>query len=151
MNQLDKYRTHILGLFRIVVGFLFAIHGIATIFNVLGGPMGGGPSPSVGTWPGWWAAAIQLVCGVLVLVGIVTRPAAMICSGSMAFAYFTKHQPHALLPIQNNGEPAVMFCWAFLLIMFLGSGNWALDSIVEKLRGDASVPASERLTTASRR
>lgn len=139
MNQLDKYQPHVLGIFRIVVGLLFACHGASSLFGVLAAPHGGG-SPSFGEWPGWWAAAIQLVGGILVLLGIGTRAAAMICSGSMAYAYFTQHQPHGLFPIQNNGEPAAMFCWAFLLIMFFGPGSWALSSVVERLRGEAAVP-----------
>ena len=58
-----------------------------------------------------------------------TRGAALIASGSMAFAYFDIHQQHALLPIQNGGEPAVMFCWAFLLLVFTGSGAFGLDRL----------------------
>ncbi|WP_255950486.1 DoxX family protein [Streptomyces odontomachi] len=139
MNQLDKYQSHVLGIFRVVVGLLFACHGASSLFGVLVTPHGGG-SPSFGEWPSWWAAAIQFVGGILVLLGIGTRAAAMICSGSMAYAYFTKHQPHALFPIQNNGEPAAMFCWAFLLIMFFGPGSWALSSVVERLRGEQAVP-----------
>ncbi|GHJ41771.1 DoxX family protein [Streptomyces sp. TS71-3] len=140
MDQLDKHTPHVLGLFRIVVALLFVCHGISTLFGVLAAPHGGG-APAFGQWPGWWAALIQLVGGILVLAGFGTRTAAMVCSGSMAFAYFTEHQPHELLPIQNGGEPAVMFCWAFLLIMCLGPGSFALSSAVERLRGQAAVPA----------
>ena len=133
MRQLDTFRPHVLGLFRIVVALLFFCHGLSTMFGVIATPPGG-ESPSLGEWPGWWAAAIQLVGGGLVLVGYGTRGAAMICSGSMAFAYFTEHQADGLLPLQNNGEPAAMFCWAFFLIMFLGPGNWALSTLVERYR-----------------
>ncbi|MDG9706201.1 DoxX family protein [Streptomyces sp. DH37] len=128
MESLDRYRDHVLGIYRVVVGLLFACHGAATLFNVLGGPHGG-HVPEVGQWPSWWAAAIQLVGGVLVMVGIGTRVAALICSGSMAYAYFVMHQPEALFPIQNGGEAAAMFCWAFLLIAALGPGAWAMGSL----------------------
>ncbi|MCX5401747.1 DoxX family protein [Streptomyces sp. NBC_00102] len=127
MSLLDKNRDSVLGLFRIVVGLLFACHGAAALFNVFGGPHGA--SPRLWEWPGWWAAAIQLVGGVLVLVGYDTRPSAVICSGSMAYAYFSTHQAHALLPIENGGEAAAMFCWAFLLIAAMGPGRWALDQV----------------------
>lgn len=118
----------VLALYRIVVGLLFACHGAATLFNVLGGPHGG--PPAVGEWPGWWAALIQLVGGSLVLAGLLTRPAALVCSGSMAYAYFVVHQQQALWPIQNGGEAAAMFCWAFLLIAALGPGRWSLDAVL---------------------
>lgn len=117
-------------LFRIVVGFLFACHGAASLFGILGGAQGthGGTVP-FGAWPGWWAAAIQLVGGILVVLGLGTRVAALICSGSMAYAYFTVHQPTGLLPIENEGEQAALFAWAFLLIAAAGPGPWALGRL----------------------
>ncbi|MFJ3091450.1 DoxX family protein [Streptomyces sp. NPDC086838] len=118
----------VLGLYRIVVGFLFACHGAATLFGILGGPHG--QAPATGQWPGWWAAVIQLTGGLLVALGAGTRPAALICSGSMAYAYFVQHQPHALFPIENGGEPATQFCWAFLLIAALGPGRWSLTALL---------------------
>lgn len=134
MNMLDRGKEQILSLFRIVVGLLFASHGLSSIFGLLGGAMGKGGAIPVGTWPGWWAALIQLVGGILVLIGLGTRGAALISSGSMAYAYFTVHQQHSLLPIQNGGEAAVMFCWAFLLIVFFGPGLWSLDGVIGGLR-----------------
>ncbi|PJE95237.1 DoxX family protein [Streptomyces carminius] len=128
MGTTDRYKDQVLGVYRMVVGLLFACHGAATLFDVLGGPHGGAV-PEVGQWPGWWAAAIQLVGGVLVMLGLGTRTAAVICSGSMAYAYFIEHQSEALFPIQNGGEAAAMFSWAFLLIAFIGPGAWALGSL----------------------
>ncbi|PGH47787.1 DoxX family protein [Streptomyces sp. Ru87] len=127
---LDRAREPVIGVFRIVVGLLFACHGAATLFDVLGGPHAG--VPEFGAWPGWWAAAIQLVGGALVLLGAWTRVAALVCSGSMAYAYFVVHQPEALFPIENGGEPSAMFCWAFLLIAVLGPGRWAVDSLLTR-------------------
>ncbi|MFE9424838.1 DoxX family protein [Kitasatospora sp. NPDC006697] len=124
----ERARPAVLGLFRIVVALLFACHGAATLFGVLGGSHG--KAPGFGQWPGWWAAAIQLVGGVLVLLGLAARPAALLCSGSMAYAYFSVHQEHALWPIQNGGEPSVMFCFAFLLIAAAGPGGLALGALV---------------------
>ncbi|MFE0648104.1 DoxX family protein [Streptomyces sp. NPDC059534] len=125
LNQAQPYA---LGLFRIVVGLLFACHGAASLFGVLGGTMGGGTVPA-GTWPGWYAAVIQLGAGVLVLAGLGTRSAAFLASGSMAYAYFKVHQPEALFPLQNGGETAALFCWAFVLLVFTGPGALALDQL----------------------
>jgi putative oxidoreductase len=125
----------VLSLFRIVTGLLFLCHGLSSLFGVLGGARGTGQAVPFGTWPGWWAALIQLVCGALVLAGFFTRAAALIASGSMAYAYFVAHQPKGLLPLLNGGEPAVMFCWAFFLIAVLGAGSWSLDALIRRGRG----------------
>ncbi|MFF2077908.1 DoxX family protein [Kitasatospora sp. NPDC058162] len=129
----ERARPLVLGLFRIVVSLLFACHGAATLFGVLGGAHG--KAPGFGQWPGWWAAAIQLAGGILVLVGLVVRPAALLCSGSMAYAYFSVHQENGLWPIQNGGEPSVMFCWAFLLIAAVGPGALALGRVPRRVPG----------------
>jgi putative oxidoreductase len=125
----DSAQPYVLALFRVVVGLLFACHGAASLFGILGGAMGGGTIPA-GAWPGWYAAVIQLVGGALVALGLGTRIAALISSGSMAYAYFSVHQGEGLWPLQNGGEPSAMFCWAFLLIVFTGPGAWALDRLV---------------------
>lgn len=130
MRRIDQARPHVIALFRIVVGLLFACHGAASLFGVFGGGHGG--APAFGEWPGWWAATIQLVGGLLVAAGIGTRFAALICSGSMAYAYFTVHLPKDILPIENGGESAAMFCWTFLIIAFTGPGKWALSSIFSR-------------------
>ena len=127
-GRLNQAQPYALGLFRIVVGLLFACHGAASLFGVLGGAMGGGTVPA-GTWPGWYAAVIQLVGGVLVLTGLGTRGAAFLASGSMAYAYFKVHQPEALFPLQNGGETAALFCWSFALLVFTGPGALALDGL----------------------
>ncbi|MFE2019805.1 DoxX family protein [Streptomyces sp. NPDC059499] len=126
--RLNRAQPYALGLFRAVIGFLFACHGAASLFGVLGGAMGGGTVPS-GTWPGWYAAVIQLVGGTLVALGLGTRIAALVASGSMAYAYFKVHQPESLFPLQNGGEASAVFCWAFLLLVFTGPGAVAVDRL----------------------
>ncbi|MGS2614893.1 DoxX family protein [Micromonospora sp. LZ34] len=121
-------------LFRAVIGLLFLCHGLASVFGVFGGNRGSGEALPAGEWPGWWAALIQAVCGGLVLLGLLTRPAAILASGSMAYAYFVVHQPDALLPLRNGGELAVLFCWSFLLIAVLGPGAWAVDTLLPARR-----------------
>ncbi|MFF1817185.1 DoxX family protein [Kribbella sp. NPDC058245] len=134
MQVLERYQSQVIGIFRIVVGFLFACHGAASLFGILGTKQ-----VEAFVWPSWWASAIQLVGGALVAIGLGTRYAALLSSGSMAFAYFTVHQVDALLPVQNGGEKAALFCFAFLLIAFLGNGAWALER---------RAPAQQRQTAA---
>jgi putative oxidoreductase len=127
--RLTAYHPTVLSIFRIVIGFLFAIHGSLILF---GWPIAGMKMP-VGSWPGWWAGLIELVTGLLVMVGLYTRPAAFVASGEMAVAYFWQHQPHALWPLDdriggNGGEPAVLFCFAFFLLVFTGPGAYAIDT-----------------------
>ncbi|MER6568524.1 DoxX family protein [Streptomyces sp. NPDC001093] len=148
--RLNSAQPYVLGLFRIVVGLLFAVHGAASLFGVLGGAVGtqGGTIPA-GTWPGWYAAVIQLVAGGLVLLGLGTRGAALIASGSMAYAYFDVHQQAALWPIQNGGELSVQFCWAFFLLVFTGSGAFGLDRLVARRTAAGGRAAAERTPIAA--
>lgn len=146
-GRLNSAQPYALGLFRIVVGLLFACHGAASLFGVLGGAGGEGLTVKTGTWPGWYAAVIELVGGTLVLLGLGTRAAAFISSGAMAYAYFKVHQPGALFPKQNGGEGAAMFCWAFLLLVFTGSGAFGLDRVIARRRTTArSEPRREPVT-----
>ncbi|MFE0464680.1 DoxX family protein [Kitasatospora sp. NPDC058965] len=126
-------RPHLVGLLRIVSALLFVCHGAASLFGVLGGAHG--HTVPAGQWPGWWAALIQLVGGALVLLGVGTRVAALICSGSMAYAYFTVHQHLALWPIQNGGELSVLYCWIFLAIAVSGPDSLALTQLLRRRRG----------------
>jgi putative oxidoreductase len=94
----------------------------------------------VGDWPGWWAGLIETVTGLLVMVGLFTRPAAFLASGTMAVAYFWIHQPQALWPIDpaNRGELAVLYCFSFFLLVFLGPGAYAIDTRRRQLGATAT-------------
>ncbi|MGW0605464.1 DoxX family protein [Streptomyces sp. NPDC002640] len=131
-------RRYVLALFRVVTGLLFACHGAASLFGVLGGAHGTGGTVPVGAWPGWYAAVIQLVGGSLVLLGLGTRAAALVCSGSMAYAYFTVHQARDPWPLQNGGEPAALFCWSFLLLVVTGPGALSLGAPLRRLTSRSS-------------
>ncbi|MGP2441380.1 DoxX family protein [Streptomyces sp. JW3] len=150
-GRLNSAQPYALGLFRIVVGLLFLCHGAASLFGVLGGAAGtGGGTVAAGAWPNWYAAVIQLVGGALVLLGLGTRLAALIASGSMAYAYFKMHQPGALWPMENGGEASAMFCWAFLLLVFTGSGAFGLDQLLtRRTTGEDRDRAAERQTPVS--
>lgn len=144
--RLDRAQPYALGVFRIVVGLFFACHGAASLLGVLGGAKGGG-TVEPGTWPSWYAAAIQLVAGGLVLLGLGTRSAAFLASGSMAYAYFKVHQPEALFPLQNGGELSALFCWVFLLLVFTGPGALSVDRLFGSgPRNGADTPAREERT-----
>jgi putative oxidoreductase len=146
-GRLNSAQPYVVGLFRVVLGLLFTCHGAASLFGVLGGAQGtDGGTIEAGTWPGWYAAVIQLVCGALVLLGLATRPAAFLASGSMAFAYFHVHQSHALWPIQNGGEQAALFCWTFLLLVFTGPGALALDNVLRPSRTVRTETEEDRAT-----
>lgn len=136
MSSLDRKEaalaSYALGVFRVVVGALFASHGAASLFGVFGGAPGSGGTVALGAWPSWWAAVIQLGCGLLVAFGVLHRGAAVLASGSMAYAYFVVHQPDGLLPLQNQGEQAALFAWSFLLLAFTGPGALALGRALRR-------------------
>lgn len=110
-------------LMRIVVGFLFLCHGMQKLFGFFV-PLPPGVPPFIT----YVAGPIELVGGALVMVGFLTRWAAFVASGLMAFAYWMGHGTKALLPIQNQGELAVLYCFVFLFISARGAGTWSLDS-----------------------
>jgi putative oxidoreductase len=143
----NRFAAPVWSAFRVVVGLLFLCHGLASVFGVLGGNRGSGQAIDPGTWPNWYAGLIQLVCGILVLAGLFTRPAAVLASGSMAYAYFVVHQPDALMPIQNGGVTVALYAWAFLAIAVFGAGPWSVDALISRRGADASTPAEKEPAT----
>ncbi|MFC4001808.1 DoxX family protein [Prauserella oleivorans] len=127
-TTLTPLQQRVLAATRTVVALLFICHGTMS-FGAFGGVDGAGAAAPLGAWPAWYAGVIEVGAGALVLLGLFTRSAAVLCSGTMAYAYFTVHQPMALLPLQNMGEQAALFCWIFLLIAVLGPGTAALDGL----------------------
>ena len=121
----ERYAPQVYAVFRIVVGFLFLFHGAQKVLGLFGG-MGGGTAPMM-SMP-WFAGVIELVGGILVMIGLFTQVAAFICSGEMAAAYFMVHQPQGTWPIQNQGELAAPYCYAFLYIAARGGGLWSADA-----------------------
>jgi putative oxidoreductase len=123
---LGQYSEHAYALMRIVVGFLFTCHGAQKILGVLGGVDDAGGTAAFGLI--WVAGIIELVGGLLVATGFQASVAAFLCSGQMAVAYFMAHQGRGLFPIQNGGEPAVLYCFVFLFIAARGPGIWSLGA-----------------------
>ena len=119
---LRSYEPQVYALLRMVTGFLFLWHGTQKLFAF---PV---PPPPVPPFVIAIAGPIELVGGLLVMIGLFAGWAAFLCSGLMAFAYWMVHGPQALLPIQNGGELAVLFCFVFLYISARGSGIWSVDA-----------------------
>jgi putative oxidoreductase len=117
-NEVKIYAT-----MRIITGFLFFWHGIQKLFGFPPMP----PGMNVPAFITWIAGPIELIGGILVMIGLFTRPAAFLCSGLMAFAYWMAHGFKAALPVLNGGEPAVIYCFLFLFIAARGSGVWSLE------------------------
>lgn len=122
-RRLDTYAPTFVSVFRVVFGLLFLCHASAHLF---GWPSG--PAAAPGQWPYFYAGVIELVTGILITLGLFTRIAAFFASGTMAFAFFTQHLPTGVVPMTNGGELAVLYCFAFLLLVFSGGGAIALDA-----------------------
>lgn len=111
--------------FRVVTGFLFFQHGAQKILGWFGGVGDGGTVPLVSLMG--LAGILELVGGLMVAAGLYTRFVAFVLAGEMAVAYFWAHLPEGFWPIQNGGEKAAFYCFAFLLMVALGSGGFSLD------------------------
>jgi putative oxidoreductase len=120
---LGKYSDFFYAILRIVAGLMFAMHGSLKLF----GWPGNSPTVPIASLFGV-AGVIELVCGLMIALGLLTSYAAFIASGEMAVAYFMEHAPKGSLPILNQGEPAVLFCFVFLYIASHGSGRLSVDS-----------------------
>lgn len=115
--------TH--AILRIMTAFLFIPHGYQKLFGL------GGVGPREGVLP-LIAGSIELVGGILILVGFKTRWVAFLCSGLMAAAYFIGHAKDGFLPLLNRGELAVLYCFVFLFLWANGSGIWSIDDLLAK-------------------
>jgi putative oxidoreductase len=123
---LGRYSTYIYAILRIVAGFLFLWHGSQKLF---GYPPSANPSADGLSALMAVGATIELVGGLLIMIGLFTSFAAFFSSGMMAVAYFMAHfSMQAFLPLQNRGELAVIYCFVFLYIASRGSGVWSVES-----------------------
>jgi putative oxidoreductase len=133
MNALGRllraWEPRVLSILRIVVGLLYLEHGAQKIFNFP-------PSPKPRSYelftlnPGL-SGIMELVGGILIVLGLFTRPVAFLLSGEMAFAYFMSYAPRGFFPIStggNGGETAILYCFIFLYFCFVGAGAWSLDA-----------------------
>ena len=125
-NLMDSIANPSYALFRMILGFLFLWHGTQKLFNY--------PAefPYDLSTIVMVAGTIELLGGVLVLIGLFTRPAAFICSGTMAVAYWMVHGTNAFFPMNNGGELAALYCFGFLCIASNGAGIWSLEKVLIK-------------------
>ena len=125
MYNLNRWSPHALAVLRIMTALLMLQHATMKFFAFPA------PMPMPGPLPGIIVAAgvIEIVTGTLILLGLFTRPAAFLASGTMAAAYFMGHATQGFWPVLNQGEAAIMFCFAFFYLIFAGPGAWSLDAL----------------------
>ncbi len=126
-EQLDAWAPRVLSVLRIVTGLIFLEHGVQKFLSFPPGQMAG--SGLVLDNPGAYAGIIELVTGVLITLGLLTRPAAFLASGTMAVAYWIAHAPQDMFPVNNGGDAAILYCFVFLYFVFAGPGPWSLDAM----------------------
>lgn len=125
-SRLSAYAPAALSLLRIVSGLIFLAHGTQKFLSFPAGQMAGiGPALAN---PGAYAGIVELVCGLLIAIGLFTRPAAFLASGTMAVAYWYAHAPQNFYPVNNGGDAAILYCFLFLYLVFAGPGPWSLDA-----------------------
>ena len=132
--NMDRAKSIAFFLLRVVSGLLFLQAGGMKILDWFGGvpaQHGGHPHFMSQIWIG---GVLELFGGTAILLGLFTRPVAFILSGEMAVAYFQFHQPRGFWPLQNHGEPAVLFCFIFLLLAAHGAGKWSIDALLKGRR-----------------
>jgi putative oxidoreductase len=138
MNSLNRYAAPFYCIMRFVVGLMFFCHGAQKLFGWFAPPsQAGGQLPPLMVVGGW----IEIVAGLLIAVGLLTRFAAFIASGEMAVAFFMMHAKGSILPIVNKGELAVVYCFLFFYIFLYGPGRWSFDAIFGKKSG-STVPTA---------
>src|SRR5262245_3604875 len=120
---MQSYDSQTYTLLRIIAGFLFLWHGSQKLLGFPGGLPEGVPPFII-----YVGGSIELIGGILIMVGLFTRWAAFIFSGQMAAAYWMAHGTNALLPLVNKGELAVLYCFVFLFIAAKGAGIWSVDA-----------------------
>ena len=128
-NKLDVWGPKVLSVLRIVVCFVFVEHGTQ---KLLGLPHASFPMPA--HLPPLFLAAgiIETFGGLLLLLGLLTRPVAFILCGEMAVAYLMMHAPRGFWPLKNGGEPPVLYCFIFLYLVFAGGGAWSVDRLLNR-------------------
>jgi putative oxidoreductase len=125
MDFLRPYSGILLSVLRIMSGLLLLQHGTAKYLNFPIHERMNNASPMT---LGGFAGILELVGGILLIIGLFTRPVAFILSGTMAFAYFIAHAPQGFYPILNQGELAALYCFVFLYLAAAGGGSWSVDA-----------------------
>lgn len=122
-DGLSRFQPQMLGILRIVTALQFIEHGSQKLFNF---PVSAEPHALTGLTT--TAGILEFAGGILLALGLFTRPVAFLLAGEMAIAYFMAHFPRDFFPINNNGDTAISFCFIFLYLVFAGAGAFALDT-----------------------
>jgi putative oxidoreductase len=116
---------------RIVSGFLFFQHGYPKLFGSLPGSAEAETAAELLSIF-WWSGVLEVVGGLLIMIGLFTRPVAFLVAGEMAVAYFWRHLPEGFWPGSNRGELAALYCFVFLYLAAAGAGIWSLDAMLRR-------------------
>lgn len=116
-----------LGALRLVSGLIFLEHGTQKFLSFPPGPFAGS-GLGLGSM-GAYAGIVELVCGALIAIGLFTRTAAFLASGTMAVAYWYAHFPQNPFPVNNGGDAAILYCFVFLFLAVAGPGAWSVDGM----------------------
>jgi putative oxidoreductase len=128
-DRVSTYSPIMLSILRIMAGLLFLQHGTQKFLSFPAGEMAGFGWTFAG--PAAYAGIIELVCGALIALGLFTRVAAFLASGTMAVAYFLAHAPQNFFPVNNMGDAAILYCFVFLYLVFAGPGPISVDASLE--------------------
>ena len=124
------WAPRVLSIVRVVSALIFMAHGTQKLLGFPPSPPG---RPAVELFSLYgFAGALEIVGGILLALGLFTRPVAFILSGEMAFAYFMGHAPRGFYPVNNGGDAAILYCFIFFYMAFAGGGAWSLDRILWK-------------------
>ncbi len=126
----ETWAPRVRSILRIVSGLIFLAHGTQKFLSFPAGEYAG--SGLALDNPGAFAGIIELVCGLLITLGLFTRPAAFLASGTMAVAYWIAHAPQNFFPVNNGGDAAILYCFLFLYFVFAGPGPWSIDAMLRR-------------------
>ena len=124
-TDVSRWSPYMLAILRIMAALLFMEHGTQKLF---GFPPSPNPGPALFSLLGL-QGVIELVGGILLAIGLLTRPAAFILAGDMAVAYFMAHAPKSFFPVLNGGDAAILYCFIFLYLTIAGPGAWSIDDM----------------------
>ena len=131
MNQLcamlEAWAPRLLSVLRMVSALIFFLHGTQKLFAFPARMNNAAMGPDMFSLL-WFAAVLEIVGGVLLFIGLFSRPVAFVLSGQMAFAYWWAHAPRNLFPTLNGGDASILYCFIFLYIAAAGAGPWSLDA-----------------------
>lgn len=121
-DRFSLYAPQALAVLRIVTALLFIEHGTQKLFGFPPSDMAGGGGGLMLV-----AGILETFGGLLILIGLFTRPVAFVLSGMMAVAYWMAHAPQGFFPVNNQGDAAILYCFIFLYLVFAGAGAWSID------------------------